>query len=76
MKDFEIRYFWKYITEDGLLKEPRFNDYYHSSLNEGSNDGLCGFPTEESAVCAFLKVNETNPYAFNSLVLLKEFRLV
>jgi hypothetical protein len=50
------RYFWKELTDDGLLKEPKTSGPYYDEVNL-NNFGL-GYESEEEAVSDLEEKNE------------------
>lgn len=63
------RFYWKELSEDGLLKEPKGCGPYYSLNNYN------GFDTEEEAVRHFKKIRKIYKYeAPYSLILIIEYR--
>lgn len=68
-----FRYFWKDVTEDGLLKEPRVRT--HSAFTSSEVNTYYGFSTEAEACAAFDQWNRDHKYdAPAELVLIRVYR--
>jgi len=67
-------YYWKEITDDGLVKEPKeFGGHYEAeSLNEYG-----GFASENEALKKLVEISETYEFDIpSSLILIVEYRVV
>ena len=69
----EKKYYWKELTSDGLLKEPReFGPYYSTeSLN-----GWGGHDSEDAAIAKLVEISKRYEYSVPSnLILVVEYRV-
>jgi len=67
-------YYWKEITGDGLVKDPReFGPYYSTdSLN-----GYDGHDSEDEAIARLIEIEKSYKYQVpSSLTLVTEYRVV
>lgn len=61
MKQLRKRYYWKIISNDGLLKDPpKFGAYY----DERDLNGYSGFDSEQDAIKEFMHFNSLYEYEF------------
>ena len=58
----ELKYKWKELTGDGLMKEPEDVGPYYS---KESLNGWWGFDTEEEAIKELERMKEAHKYSFN-----------
>jgi len=68
------KYFWKEISGDGLIKNPKaFGPYYSTeSLN-----CFCGFDNEKDAEDKLIKINKIYPHEIpSSLILVAEYSVI
>jgi len=68
------KYYWKELTSDGLLKEPKeFGPYYSTeSLN-----GWGGYDSEEAAIEKLIEINKRYEHSVpSSLTLITEYSVV
>lgn len=66
-----FRYFWKKLTDDGLLKEPEDVGYEYN--RESVNDAG-GFESEAEAVEKYERLNRDHSYIPYELALIKVYR--
>jgi len=66
------RYYWKELTQEGLLKEPPICGPYY---DEKYLNAPCGFESEDFAIAAFESFFKEFPYSENSLILVCEFTI-
>jgi hypothetical protein len=65
-----FRYFWKELSEDGLLKVPEDVGYRYDKVPVNGYD--CGFKTEQEAVDRFTELNKQHGWGCpRELVLIK-----
>ncbi len=69
---FESRFFWKEISEDGLLKEPPKKGPYY---NEVCLNNYSGYETREEALEDWLKLAKQDYYKYNKFILIEEVSL-
>lgn len=66
------RYYWKHLTDDGLLKDPEALGPYYSSVDFNSYDG---FDSEEEAIKHYEYIIDSFKYGVEySLVLITVYR--
>ncbi len=67
-----FRYFWKELSEDGLLKEPKDVGHHYDNIPMNSYD--YGFKTEQEAVDHFTQLNKEHEWSCpRELVLIKVY---
>lgn len=66
-----VKYYWKELTSDGLLKEPKEAGPYYDKV---SLNGWGGFDTEEEAIERLVKMKVEHEYQFtDDYVLVKVY---
>jgi hypothetical protein len=68
------RYFWKELSEDGLLKEPKEVGFHYDSVPMNGYEG--GFKTEQEAVDHFIELHKKHEWSCpRELVLIKVYSI-